>query len=467
MSDDTTAVLRAGAAEAMITPCATGTWLLGPMEPSKGVHEDLFARALAIDDGRQCLVIVTMDLSGLDVDIVETIRAQVESETGIPGNAVMINCSHTHSSPCTLPYYIMGWQECIVGEWYQELPGRIIEVIKQALANMLPATLAYGREPVQIGFNRRYKTAKRALTISNPVGVVLPWVDVLRVDGADGKPRAVLLSHAAHPTNSGAWPYISADYPAYAVTEVKEALGEQVIGMFAQGCGGNIIAEPLGGSYKAAGRLLGSAAVRAVEDSQTLEVTSLRCHSMVLQLPFDDLPSLEKVEKLLAIYERDCEIVKSKPNPSKSESWYLPNYVYVAKDLIKKIKEGTLSDSLKFEIQAFAFGDEFCLVGMTHEMFAEYQMAACDMSPFKHNMVLGYTNGIEQYIPCDDDYGSGFLDAGPFPEPRSDPYPAPGSGLAFKHRRYLRQGIEKQILAGLMEMLDQLRPPSNNASFSE
>jgi hypothetical protein len=33
----------------------------------------------------------------------------------------------------------------------------------------------------------------------NPNGAVPPWVDVLAVESIEGKPIAVLFSHAAHP----------------------------------------------------------------------------------------------------------------------------------------------------------------------------------------------------------------------------------------------------------------------------
>ena len=36
----------AGAAETVATPAAKGTFLIGPMKPSTGVNDDLFARAL-------------------------------------------------------------------------------------------------------------------------------------------------------------------------------------------------------------------------------------------------------------------------------------------------------------------------------------------------------------------------------------------------------------------------------------
>jgi len=44
--------LMAGVSEVKITPSFAGLSLLGPIIPSAGMHDDLFARVLALDDGK-------------------------------------------------------------------------------------------------------------------------------------------------------------------------------------------------------------------------------------------------------------------------------------------------------------------------------------------------------------------------------------------------------------------------------
>jgi len=62
------------------------------------------------------------------------------------------------------------------------------------------ARLGIGREPVQIGVNRRELTPDRGMILGqNWGGSANPNVDVLRVGGEDGRSIAVLFGHAAHP----------------------------------------------------------------------------------------------------------------------------------------------------------------------------------------------------------------------------------------------------------------------------
>ena len=93
----------AGAAEAIITPTPVGTFLIGPLKESTGVHDDLFARALVISDGTTRVAIVTLDFLGLDFSFHDRIVAAIEKQTGIARGNIMVNCSHTHNAPLDDP----------------------------------------------------------------------------------------------------------------------------------------------------------------------------------------------------------------------------------------------------------------------------------------------------------------------------------------------------------------------------
>ena len=98
----------------------------------------------------------------------------------------------------------------------------------------------------------------------NRAGPVVPWVNVLVADSKEtGKPLAVLFEHAAHPVivpdRSN---LISADFPGAAAERIRGKLGEDVIALFGQGCGGNINGFPLRTTHEnavAAGKKLGDA----------------------------------------------------------------------------------------------------------------------------------------------------------------------------------------------------------------
>ncbi len=450
--------LQAGVSEVKITPPAVGTFLIGPVESSTGVHDELFARVLVLDDGKKRIAIVTMDICGLDFTLVEEMRTEIERKTGIPNNRIMLNCSHTHNAPLTIPWYVSEWMkfEEEMGEWRDKLINSVAVSVKIAISNLQEAKLSFGREPVQIGFNRRLYTKDGIVMKPNHKGAVMPWVDVLRIDGNDNKPIAVLFSHAAHPVIvHGASTLISADYPGYAISTIKKSLGRDVVAMFAQGCGGNVNGKPLQGGFKKAeeaGTILGNAVVKAARKSQLLTESNLRSFSLELQLPFQSPPTPKECEKVLKIKEDEYEKARVKKGANEKSLWYAHNIVLVLRDLLKIAKKGE-KKTLKFEIQAFAIGNELCITGMTHEMFAEYQLWINEVSSFKRNMVFGYTNGCESYIPCEKDFALGGYEAGSFPTSCAP--------LAYHNRLTLEPRIEKQIKAGLAQVLHKVRKRVN------
>jgi hypothetical protein len=96
--------LRAGAAEVVITP-PVGTLLdgySGREDGAVGVHDDLHARALVVDDGTTSAAIVSCDLIGIDRRLVATIRERASAATGIPAANIMVAATHTHAGPAGL-----------------------------------------------------------------------------------------------------------------------------------------------------------------------------------------------------------------------------------------------------------------------------------------------------------------------------------------------------------------------------
>ncbi|MFH1918742.1 MAG: neutral/alkaline non-lysosomal ceramidase N-terminal domain-containing protein [Planctomycetota bacterium] len=93
---------KAGVASAVITPkrplqmAGYG----GRKEPAEGTEQDLFAKALAIEDGEgRRLVLITMDLIGVIDRLRETVAERVEEQYKLPPHALVMNASHTHCGP--------------------------------------------------------------------------------------------------------------------------------------------------------------------------------------------------------------------------------------------------------------------------------------------------------------------------------------------------------------------------------
>ena len=434
-SDTTrTTTLSAGAAEAVITR----------VKDNPEVYDDLYARALVLDDERQRLAIVTVDIGSFENAYIELLLEAINEFSGISTENIIINASHTHNAP--------GVDERVISpESEQWLTGRIAELVKSAADNLQPATLRVGREAVQIGYNRRlpYKDSNDVWMEPNPKDPIVPWVDVLSAYDEDGKQIGVLFSHAAHPviihwSSRGA---IGPDYPGFAIKHLKRIprlwfkdlpadilrdllsrVGEpEGVFMFAQGCCANINGYPLSGGIEAcdaAGLSLAFAVTRALEEDQIVTSGPLKARSVTLSLPLLEPPSVAECEELL-VREPD-------------------NIRY--QDLLKIAQSGEPQFKL-LSMRALAIGEEMCILTFSGEMFAEYQLFVDEASPFKHTFVFGLTNGLAGYIATKKDYELG--PAGgyePWGHPTRYPPWLPPQPLA-----------EELIQEGIMDLLSELK----------
>ena len=423
-------ILRAGAAETIVTP-GKGVLLIGPMKAAEGVHDDLFARILVLDDGDIRLVIATLDYLGFDFAYTNMLLKAIAEGADVPVTNVMLNCSHTHSAPLSAPW----------GPWLKEknlpfhhfLPERLVKITRRAVSTLRPAIARHHREPVQIGFNRRLLHNGRITMEPNPHGAVLPWVDVLVLEESGGEEIAMLFSHAAHPVIvHDTSTLVSADYPGFAVEQVRRKSSGKAICLFAQGCGGNINAFPWRGGIdaaKAAGRDLGRAALRAsgFKDAQKAG-GALKTESLHLDLPLQAPPPVKELRAMIA---------KEKHPGSRTR-----------REELLAIAESGEKPTASFPIRAFAMGQDLCMLGMPNEPFAEYHLFANKASAFRHTFAFGYTNGMEYYVGTKKDYElgkNGGYETSPF-----------GAALMFKNRLPLALEAESMIQQGIKTVLRKL-----------
>ena len=94
----------AGTAKVDITP-TKNVWMDGMIRahPSEGVHDPLYARAMALANNRDELasayVVVSVDICGLRTEESLRARRMASARCGIPAEQIIIAATHGHSGP--------------------------------------------------------------------------------------------------------------------------------------------------------------------------------------------------------------------------------------------------------------------------------------------------------------------------------------------------------------------------------
>ncbi|MGH2354295.1 MAG: hypothetical protein ACRDI2_16430 [Chloroflexota bacterium] len=240
--------LRAGYAAVDITPPPEVdlTGFIARDGPCLGTLDPLEARALVFEDARgQRAALVTCDLIGLGRNLVARVRRRVADAAGIPVEAQLFNCSHTHSGPETGvlttigapdPAYLAGLEE------------RLASVIVEAGRSPAPVRLRLAATEVGDGLvvNRVFRRVGRPDAVDRQLTVV-------RVEQRDGphhlgegrgegdarQPLATIVAFACHAVSLGAAErHASADFVAPLRRDLEAAGAGPVL--YVNGCGGDV-----------------------------------------------------------------------------------------------------------------------------------------------------------------------------------------------------------------------------------
>jgi hypothetical protein len=216
------AEFRAGAAKTVITPdlqkfAPVYMAGFGHNRVAAGVHDDLYARCLAISTGKKPLVVCEVDLIGLFLDDVERIRAKVS------GADLVVASTHVHEGPDTLGLWGPGAAQSGINEDYNSfVVDRVAEAANGAIKALEPATpiLARVQSPELDSF----------INDTRPPVVHDADLIVLSLTGKDGKTIATAANWANHPETLGSRnTQITADYPGFFYTRLEAKLGGMAV----------------------------------------------------------------------------------------------------------------------------------------------------------------------------------------------------------------------------------------------
>lgn len=384
--------LKAGAAKINISPYV-GINMSGfgsRTRSSEGIHDDLYAKAVVLDDGTTKIGIISCDLLNLDEGSIVAIRERARKLAEIDGENIFICTTHTHSGPLTSP--LRGFGKLDRG-WVNVLEKKIAGAILVADNNLRNARIGAGKGHAEININRRERRDEQTVIGSNPEGAIDYEVGVIRIDDINAKPICIMVNYACHPVVLGGDSYlISADYPGYTMGLVERAYQRDgAIAMFLNGTTGDLNPARRGTFEQAQrlGTILGSEILEVCAETGTTPSAELRMAKEIVELQSSELPSEGELENIIkerkaalgASYDEDREI-----------------YLSWAEDALDMIKRGKKSAVVPVEVQVLRMGD-IVLAGIPGEVFVEIGLGIKKDSPFKHTYAVAHTNGDIGYMP--------------------------------------------------------------------
>ena len=387
------ATWNVGTASVVITPEGP-MWMAGYAarnKPSEGKIHDLFAKALAIEDADGTrLVIVTMDLISVPRPVRDWLEKTVQEKYELSPAGLMINCSHTHCGPelRTTPsslYDLEPERARQAREYVQTLQARLEQVVGQALEDLSPAKLTYCHARCGFAMNRRTPIATGFRNFPNPDGPVDHDVPVLRVEGADGKLRAVLFGYACHSTTLGFYQFCG-DYGGFAQSYLEESHPDATA-LFVAGCGADQNPYPRSELVLAEqhGRSLANAVGAALLTTPRPLDGKLRLAYETVSLEYATPPTRDEL----------LERAKSKNKYDRLH----------AEQLLRQLEQdGKIRDSYPCPVQVIQFGGALTLVALPGETVVDFslrlkrELAGADgASPAV--WVAGYSNDVFAYVP--------------------------------------------------------------------
>jgi neutral ceramidase len=414
----TTEILTAGGAVAEITP-TDSQFLYGyPFVPrySTGVHDPLLSSALYLSDGHSQAMFIANDIIWVGKASTARIRRRIEAATSVPGDAVMVTATHTHSGPMTLDYISNEADEVVpkTDESYVRfMEERIVTAAVRAFEAAQPAEAGLAvAQASGVGTNRR-----------SPNGPADPEVPVLVVRSRQTqRPLACMLVYSMHPTvlheDSN---LISADFPGLARLYLqREALGAECPVLYHTGPAGNQSPRHVtrSNTFEEAvrlGGLLGKAVAQVLPGIEYRSSVAICSSHTFSELPRRPIPSLAEAQHGRDEARRYLDTLKSRGAPRQAVrtaevDWFgSEETLTLARAAAEGRLESAYASVLPTEIQLISVGP-WVFVGWQGEIFVEYALAV--KARARNVFIISLANGeLQGYIVTPEAVSQGAYEA--------------------------------------------------------
>ncbi len=421
--------LRAGTAAVDISPDVTPFQLRSGR--SSYVHDPLFVRAIALENGDGRVVIALVDAIGVGREMADEAKAVAERKTGWKPEEMLVSGTHTHSAP----------------KGGDSSPGRIAyerkrrqglaEALVQAIDSLQGAKVGYAKdaEPSEV-YNRRWylkpgtmdknpfdqfdqvRTNAPRDHLLKPAGPTDPEVCVVDVRTRRGRPLGLIANYALHYV--GGIPKVteddgrvvgmaSADYFGEFARIVPYRIGgskppNDFVAMMTNGVSGDINnidfdrRRPPRAPFEQIRVVAGKAAdatwraVKKIEHYDDNPVIAVRQRKVVLKYRIPSAAEVDNANRLLALPRQEREAINRRTTQ------------YAQSTLRMADPEHPKTESVI--VQAIRIGEQ-AIVSMPFEVFVEIGLEIKQKSPFQHTFLIELANGGYGYLPTPEQHELG------------------------------------------------------------
>lgn len=413
---------QAGFAERDITP------EIGMEQPGgygkafhRSVHDPCKVRAGVFSDGTGHVAVVSVDALLVHRPLVDGARKRIEAEVGIPGSAVLIHATHSHSSGPTGMIYPGEYD--FADEFIQELAyekssnanleyvahveDQIVDAVKAANAARGDVTAGVGKGLEEhVAFNRRF-FMKNGLTFTHPgkgnpdiiepAGPVDNEVGVIGVWNAEGQLTGCIVNFVCHATvNPGG---ASANYIYYVEKAIRGFFGDDVIVVFLAGASGDVTQvnnldpeqnRPSEEWSQFVGGRVGAEAVKVLLSMARGTLAPIAAKQTIFPVKRRP-PSAEHLK-------RSQEIVKKDVREVNATDWTF------AKEIVLLDAKLTQEPVVDVEVQAIQIGPAILLTNPA-EFFCQLGLDIKAASEFPFTFPVSLSNHCVGYVPTEEAFG--------------------------------------------------------------
>lgn len=376
--------LRAGAgrSEIVLTPDML------PIDGFTSILDPLQVRVVLLDDAKTRVAIAVIDQTSIGGDSVAEYKTIVARATKVDPANIWIVASHTFSAPHL--FGARGPAEAGVTRYKTALLTALESAASQAATSARPARIGYGAGTSSVNVNRNVPMADGWWLGANDAGPSDKSLGLLRIEGLDKRPVAVLLNYAVQSSvmdqtgGPGGGKAVTTDLGGAAARHVESSLGNGSVALFLTGAAGdqapgltarrNVYDKD--GKFKTVD--IGAAGYSlAVVQGERLGAETLRSAVAIATDPIVGGLAVANGSITLGAQDRPRSLGLIQPSR---------NYVYPVK--------GTAEAPYSL----VQIGD-IALVGVQVELNAATGQSIKRRSPFAHTLVVTMVNGAAKYLP--------------------------------------------------------------------